>query len=69
MRRNIHAFLTDFQHDLQKIMTGRPRIGRPSEWIFPIFSSLAAKASASSNPGSRIRLCTFLVFRLFIDWN
>ena len=36
-----------------------PRIGRPSEWIFPMASSRFDKSFASSSPGSRIRLWTF----------
>ena len=35
---------------------GSPRMGRPSEWMLPMASSRRDSSSASSSPGSRIRL-------------
>ena len=43
-----------------------PRMGRPSEWIFPICSSLDEILSASSSPGRIMRLWTLRVFPVLL---
>ena len=44
----------------------RPKMGLPSEWMFPMASSFRARTSAASREGSRIRLWTFRVLPFFL---